>query len=102
MRVKVYNFLALVSLICLICVGVVIFSEVTGLRQKYEAQRLQAEAQKIEAQTEKMETLPLVVSALVDTAMAVIYAVSDRLLLIALVVYILIAKGGYDERQEEK
>ena len=102
MNVKFKKFLALVGLICLVCVGVVIFSEVTGIRQKYEAEKLEAQALKIKAETEKMAALPLVVSALVDTGMAVMYAVSDRILLIAATIYVLIAKGGYDERQKEE
>ena len=102
MKVKLYNYIALLTVITLLCVGVVIFSEVTGIRQKYEAEKLQAQALKIEAETEKMEALPLVVSALVDTGMAVIYAVSDRILLIAATIYIIIILSAKEEDHEKE
>ena len=103
MNVKFKKFLALASLICLVCVGVVIFSEVTGLRQKAEAQRLQAEAERLQAQAVRERQLPLIVASLVDTLMAVFYAISDRLLLIASTIYIIImlsAKEGEDHEEE--
>lgn len=92
--------LSLILLVAIVAGVAVVIAETTGMRARWEAQRLEAQAAVMDIQRQREAQIPLVVAALADTAMAVIGAVIDKLLLIALVIYLLIRQEGGQDAQE--
>lgn len=94
------RFLWLVSIIALICGVAILLAQVanwSGLRARWQAEADRAAAARLEAAADRERQLPLILASVSDTVAAVIYAVTDRVALVALVVYVL-----WDRRRGRK
>jgi hypothetical protein len=58
-----------------------------------QAKQAQARSELLEAQNERFETLPLVLASVTDSLLSVAYAFGDRLILVAVIVYLLKERG---------
>jgi hypothetical protein len=58
-----------------------------------QAKQAQAQSELLEARNERFETLPLVLASVTDSLLSVAYAFGDRLILVAVIVYLLKERG---------
>jgi hypothetical protein len=70
-------------------VGGIVIDTIKAQRMEAEAKRNMSQVELLRVRTERLERFPLVLSSLTDTGLALAYALADRFLLVAVIIWLL-------------